>query len=131
MRETPSSPQHTPADAVQARSTFVLAEDGPGKSYESSSIDLSAGRFELRHPLGTGGMGEVLCVWDLLLLREVAMKVGHAHLMHNTVLRDQFLEEARLQARLQHPNLVPVHDAGTSPAGVGRHPRSADARQRG
>jgi serine/threonine-protein kinase len=62
-------------------------------------------------------MGEVLCVWDLLLLREVAMKVGHAHLMHNTVLREQFLEEARLQARLQHPNLVPVHDAGTLPDG--------------
>ena len=117
MRETSSSPQHTPADAVQARSTFVLAEDAQGKSLESSSIDLSAGRFELRHPLGTGGMGEVLCVWDLLLLREVAMKVGHAHLMHNTVLRDQFLEEARLQARLQHPNLVPVHDAGTLPDG--------------
>ena len=117
MRETSSSPQHTPADAVQARSTFVLAEDVQGKSQDSSSIDLSAGRFEMRHALGTGGMGEVLCVWDLLLLREVAMKVGHAHLMHNTVLRDQFLEEARLQARLQHPNLVPVHDAGTLPDG--------------
>ncbi len=117
MRETPSSPQHTPADAPQARSTFVLAEDAPEGGVAASTVDLSAGRFEVRRALGTGGMGEVLCVWDLLLLREVAMKVGHAHLMHNTVLREQFLEEARLQARLQHPNLVPVHDAGTLPDG--------------
>lgn len=117
MRETPPTPQHTPADAPQALSTFVFAEEGSGGSSEVSSVDLSAGRFEIRHALGTGGMGEVLCVWDLLLLREVAMKVGHAHLMHNTVLRAQFVEEARLQARLQHPSLVPVHDAGTLPDG--------------
>jgi serine/threonine-protein kinase len=74
-------------------------------------------RFEVRGTLGAGGMGEVLLVWDPVLAREVALKVAHAHLVHHSTLRQRFVEEAQIQARLQHPNLVPVHELGRMPDG--------------
>ncbi len=69
-----------------------------------------ADRYEIRHLLGEGGMGEVYLAFDLLLRRPVALKLlplegdsGHS-----------FLKEARLAARLSHPNVVTVHDVGTA-----------------
>lgn len=72
--------------------------------------ELIAGRYAPVALLGRGGMGEVHRATDRLLGRDVAMKVL------TTRTDDTFTErlrlEARVLARLEHPGIVPVHDAG-------------------
>jgi serine/threonine protein kinase len=76
--------------------------------------DLSGTRYELLEPLGRGGMGTVWRARDRELEREVAVKVLDA--VHPEAAR-RMLQEARVVARLEHPGIVPVHDAGTLPDG--------------
>ena len=69
------------------------------------------GRYRLDSGLGQGGMGTVYHAHDSVLDREVAIKV-----MANTRLgtegRSRLLTEARMVAKLKHPNIVTVFDAG-------------------
>ncbi|MFC4070422.1 serine/threonine-protein kinase [Actinoplanes subglobosus] len=64
-------------------------------------------RYELREPLGRGGMAEVWQGFDRRLRRDVAVKV----LLRGGPAR--FEREARTIAALSHPNIVAVHDVGT------------------
>lgn len=73
----------------------------------------SGERFELRAEVGAGGMGTVHRAFDVLLRREVAMKVLHAEVDHSNDALALFLGEAQLTAQLDHPNIVPVHDLGS------------------
>ena len=75
---------------------------------------LVAGRYRLEHPVGEGGMGVVWRAVDERLDRVVAVKqlrvptaVGSRHAEQ---ARQRVLREARIAARLQHPNAVGVHD---------------------
>jgi hypothetical protein len=70
------------------------------------------GRFEIRGRLGSGAFGTVFRAHDPQLDREVALKVPHAARLENSRFVKRFLNEAKLAARLQHPNIVPVFDAG-------------------
>ena len=63
-------------------------------------------RYEVKGRLGRGGMGAVFEAYDRTLDREVAVKV-----------MDQAGGEAKVLAHLEHPGIVPVHDAGTLPDG--------------
>ncbi|MEV4100585.1 serine/threonine-protein kinase [Nonomuraea sp. NPDC049649] len=67
------------------------------------------GRYLLNEEAGRGGMGVVWRAFDRLLHREVALKeltlTGEAEMVRRRVLR-----EARMAARLTHPNIVTVHD---------------------
>ena len=76
----------------------------------------SYGRFDAGELLGRGGMGEVRIARDRRVDRDVAIKVlrGTAH--PDAVAR--FLREARVQARLDHPSVVPVYDVGVDEGGV-------------
>lgn len=67
--------------------------------------------------LGSGGMGEVFQVDDVLLERQLAMKVLRPEMMNNQDVISRFLKEAQLTGQLQHPGIVPVHDMGTLPDG--------------
>jgi serine/threonine-protein kinase len=60
-------------------------------------------------------MGEVLAATDLKIGRDIAIKRMHGTPSPRAVNR--FLREARVQARLQHPAIVPVHDLGTDKEG--------------
>ncbi|MBK7642644.1 MAG: SUMF1/EgtB/PvdO family nonheme iron enzyme [Planctomycetes bacterium] len=71
-------------------------------------------RYEARGALGRGGMGVVERVFDRVLEREVAVK--RLRRTHASALR-RFLAEARLVAALDHPGIVPVHDAGIDARG--------------
>jgi WD40 repeat protein len=70
------------------------------------------GRFELGPELGRGGCGLVFLAHDPLLGREVAVKVPRAEILATPGWRDRFLREARAAAGLDHPNVVPVYEAG-------------------
>ena len=70
------------------------------------------GRYELRERLGAGGMGEVFAVWDPDLDREVALKVLHELGSRSELASARLLREAKLMARIDHPNVVVVHEAG-------------------
>ena len=68
-----------------------------------------AGRYSLERELGRGGMGVVYLARDVSLDRLVAIKLLPPELAGRTNLRERFLREARLAARLSHPNIVPIH----------------------
>ena len=69
------------------------------------------GRFQLRERLGDGGFGQVFLAFDPRLDRDVALKVLKQPDPNERVM-ERFFREARAAARLDHPNIVAVHDAG-------------------
>ncbi|MFN2445199.1 MAG: serine/threonine-protein kinase [Vicinamibacterales bacterium] len=73
-------------------------------------------RYEITGRLGRGGMSTVFAARDRTLDREVAIKVlvGTGA---DDGLAQRLLDEAHILARLEHPGIVPVHDAGTLPDG--------------
>jgi eukaryotic-like serine/threonine-protein kinase len=71
----------------------------------------SLGRFQLRERLGEGGFGEVFRAYDPRLDRDVAVKVLKQPNPGERVM-ERFFREARAVARLDHPNIVAVHDSG-------------------
>jgi serine/threonine-protein kinase len=90
------------ADA-RAESGFVTARaNAPG----------SSGRYEIESTLGRGGMGIVYKARDTVLDRPVAFKILPESLKENPQALKNFLREAKSAARLNHPNIVTVYDAG-------------------
>ncbi len=71
------------------------------------------GPYILQRPLGAGGMGEVWLARraDGAYEREVALKLPHAHLLAGRV-RERFLRERDILARLAHPHIARFYDAG-------------------
>jgi serine/threonine-protein kinase len=83
-----------------------------GKGYSREFVELQtavAGRYTLERELGRGGMGIVFLARDVGLDRPVALKLLPPHLAAQSGFRDRFLSEARLAARLSHPNIVTIH----------------------
>ncbi|HEU5215972.1 MAG TPA: serine/threonine-protein kinase [Gaiellaceae bacterium] len=70
------------------------------------------GRYELVRPLGHGAMATVDLAHDVELARPVALKRLAENFARDEDLRRRFLREARLAARLAHPNVVRVFDVG-------------------
>lgn len=68
-------------------------------------------------PLGAGGMGEVVRVFDPRLRRHLALKTLRAELGVLPEVLGRFTDEAQTTAQLQHPGIVPVHGSGTLPDG--------------
>ncbi len=70
----------------------------------------SIGRYEITGVIGDGGMGTVYKGRDPRFDSPVAIKVIHEHLARDPATLERFKSEAVIQARLQHPNIVTVHD---------------------
>jgi len=85
----------------------TLAE---GRDARTPVTDALAG-YQLGELLGRGGMGEVVLAEDLALGRSVALKRLRSDASNDEAIR-RFLREARVQARLDHPAIVPVHEVG-------------------
>src|SRR3954467_4764752 len=68
-----------------------------------------AGRFSIDRELGRGGMGIVYLAREVHLDRLVAIKLLPPERAKEPGLRDRFLGEARLAAKLSHPNIIPIH----------------------
>lgn len=69
-------------------------------------------QYRLEREIGAGGMGVVFLATDTTLDRTVAVKVVHPELAVHPSISQRFLSEARMIAKLRHPNIVAVHAAG-------------------
>ncbi len=72
--------------------------------------EVTVGQYEVAEELGRGGMAVVFLGKDLRLQRTVAIKVMDPRLSLIPGMAERFLQEARIAARLQHPNVIVVHD---------------------
>ena len=75
------------------------------------------GRYRVIRVLGEGGFGRVHLAHDAELDRDVAIKVPLPFQATRFLDVESYLEEARIIARLSHPNIVPVHDVGRTEDG--------------
>ena len=76
------------------------------------------GPYEVLGPIGAGGMGEVYRAHDPRLDRHVAIKVLPALLAADPDRVRRFEQEARAVGRLNHPNILAIHDVGQVPEGL-------------
>lgn len=67
------------------------------------------GNLQIIELVGEGGMGTVYRAKDIILEREVAVKVLHEHLSRDEVLLSRFKNEALLSARINHPNVATLY----------------------
>ena len=74
-----------------------------------------APHLSLGEPLGLGGMGEVLRGDDTALDRPIAAKLLRTELRGSDLQVRRFIDEARLTAALEHPNIIPVHTLAWRP----------------
>jgi serine/threonine protein kinase len=91
--------------------TKLLAKDGEGERLD---------RFELIAELASGGMATVFLArlsGVAGFQRLVAIKRLHPHLAREPEFVEMFLDEARLAARIHHPNVVPIQEVGESDQG--------------
>src|SRR5688572_25796650 len=70
------------------------------------------GPYVLVSPLGAGGMGEVYLAEDSRLGRRVALKVLPSDLTADERARKRLIREARAVAKLDHPNICTIYEAG-------------------
>src|SRR5262252_8165188 len=89
--------------------------------FQPSSVDEATaatprhiGRYRVERVLGKGGFGIVYLAYDEQLHRPVAVKVPHPRLVARPEAVEAYLTEARTVANLDHPNIVPVFDVGST-----------------
>lgn len=95
--------------AIQVKSR-VLSR--PGQPPESACD------FELIDRVGLGGMGEVFSARQVSMDRVVAVKLLKPDLQRNESARLLFLSEATITGKLDHPNIIPVHELGRAGDGT-------------
>jgi serine/threonine-protein kinase len=100
--ETASNPCGATGDAVTDSSRDLFAA-------VQAALDP---HYRLERELGRGGMGIVYQATDRTLDRRVAIKVAHPELTEKPAIAQRFLAEARMLARIRHPNIVAIHQAG-------------------
>jgi len=76
-------------------------------------------QFQIVREIGRGGMGIVFLARDIALHRLVAIKVLRYEYTSSEEHRERFRREARMTARLSHPNIVPLHSFGEIPVDEG------------
>src|SRR5271166_4710693 len=91
---------------------------GEGSSGFSGGDDKKIGRYTILGRLGQGGFGRVYLAHDDDLDRPVAIKVPNPERIAHPEDVEAFLTEARILAKLDHPNIVPVHDVGRTEDGL-------------
>ena len=94
-----------------ASATPASASAAPSGSVGSGEAG-QLGRFRVLGVLGQGQHATVYRAYDAVLDRDVALKVPRPGVLRTEKALERFLGEARAQARLRHPRIVPVYEAG-------------------
>jgi serine/threonine protein kinase len=108
--EAPTRELRTPG----AASTMPVSSPSSDLRHQAWQAGAFVDRYQLTEPIGAGGMGVVWSARDADLGRDVALKLIRADRWSLSHLRTRLLGEARAMARLSHPNVVTVHDAGVT-----------------
>ncbi|MDI1483431.1 serine/threonine-protein kinase [Polyangium sp. y55x31] len=108
----PLSSLPPPSSALRTTVLPRVEDDGA----EVRLVAESKSRYEPIKTLGAGGMGEVVLVHDQDIARKVAVKrlLPEAS---DPVMLARFVDEIRTVGRLEHPNIVPIHDVGVDELG--------------
>jgi formylglycine-generating enzyme required for sulfatase activity/tRNA A-37 threonylcarbamoyl transferase component Bud32 len=85
---------------------------------EPGAIPERIGRYEIGECIGKGATAEVYRAHDVGLNRDVAVKVPRPHLVASPETANAFLNEARILASLDHPNILPIYDLGRTDDGL-------------
>ena len=101
-------PNDPAQDDTQMHSKLVM------KLVSTEQLPGKIGRFVIESILGRGGFGVVYLATDQQLQRKVALKVPHPQLVQRPEDAELYLKEARTVAGLEHPNIVPVHEVGST-----------------
>lgn len=105
------------ADFVEQR-TILLTPEWPPRSVDDATcleddaclIGECVGRYHVQELIGNGSFGQVYRALDPHLGRDVAIKVADRSIAEDPTSRERFWNEARIQARLEHSNIVPIYD---------------------
>ena len=79
---------------------------------ELPRIGAEVAGYRLQSQLSRGGMAVVYLAEDLRLARKVALKILAVELAEDDAFRERFLRESRIAASIDHPNVIPIYDAG-------------------
>src|SRR4029079_99984 len=101
-------PMHRRARMTPGRVTPPHAPPGTGALGRGTVI----GRYELEERLGGGGMGVVYAARDRELDRSVALRLWRADSPTAPVLAERLVRESRLMAKVRHPSVLTIYDAG-------------------
>ena len=106
------SSENEQAETFAATPTDETVRPTSGLTFQSDTSKVRAEHYRITHQIGAGGMGSVLDAEDQRLGRSVAMKVLREGSKAGQHARMRFEREARVLARVEHPNIVPLHEAG-------------------
>ena len=92
---------------------FVLGRIVAPMSDTPSKLSSALGaKYEVKRLVGSGGFAEVYEVWDKELERRLAVKVLRPDVAWTSGMIERFQRETRAAARLEHPNILPIHFVG-------------------
>ncbi|HDY88457.1 MAG TPA: zinc-ribbon domain-containing protein, partial [bacterium] len=100
-QKSPDSPKPEKSDSAgdKTKSTFI-----------EKFKEIISDRYEVIRELGRGGMAIVFLAKDNRLDRQVALKLLPEQFHHDQSFRERFLREAKISAKLSHPNIIQIHD---------------------
>lgn len=102
------------AAPARGEKTTVLVE----ASDRNTGLPEKIGRYRVLSQLGAGSFGTVFLAQDDQLDRKVAVKLSHATRINTRADSERYEQEARLLAKAEHPNIVPVYDSGVTEDGL-------------
>lgn len=106
------------ADASSADPYLTTPQESPAAHFPLRNLEDMVGRYRIEKVLGKGGFGVVYLAHDDELHRPVAIKVPRRQRISSPEDAQAYVNEARVLASLDHPNIVPVHDVGHTEDGL-------------
>ena len=87
----------------------MKSDDDKTRTHVVLTTGTMVGHYRIVEKIGAGGMGEVYLADDTDLNRKVALKFLPQHMCADEDCRARFKREAQAAAKLDHPNIVPIH----------------------